>query len=101
MKKSSRTKSPRRTDLSGSRQPSVIIQIGLEKFSLLESVLQQSQFWIQLDGIRVASAVARTQLNIVLKPDLTVFDQNASAATDPELVEHLIDLLYDRGFHQI
>lgn len=81
--------------------PGVLVASGADKFSLLESVLRQSQFWSQLDAIRLAARETRKRLSIIVKPDLTVFDQHAFAATDPELVEHLIDLLHDRGFQQV
>ena len=41
------------------------------------------------------------QLSIFIKPDLTFFFRPATTATDPELVEALIDWLHDAGYSNV
>lgn len=69
-----------------------------DKFSLLATALDQSNFWSSLQSARRIAKVPRTKFQILIKPDFELFDEKAPTGTDPELVEHLIDLLHGRGF---
>src|SRR6266496_2560905 len=55
---------------------------------LLEEVLEAAGLWYLL---------SRRRGSIVIKPDLDFYQAVPHGGTDPELVEHLIDLLHDRG----
>ncbi len=65
---------------------------------LLTRALDRAGFWSRLEGLRRGRRRARRDLRIVIKPDLAVFDRESPAGTDPRLVEHLIDLLHERGY---
>lgn len=68
---------------------------------LLAQALEQADFWTRLDGVRRGRRRARKALRIVIKTDLTIFDRESPTGTDPGLVEHLIDLLHDKGYADI
>ncbi len=72
-----------------------------DKFSLLEVALEQAGFWRILEATRKAAAATRKNFRILLKPDLEFFDRGAPTGTDPELVEQLMDLLFERGYRKI
>ncbi|MGE5339148.1 MAG: DUF362 domain-containing protein [Gemmatimonadota bacterium] len=59
---------------------------------LLERVLEASGFW------RLA---ARRKGPVVIKPDLDCYEAAPHSGTEPALVEHLIDLLHERGFTDV
>src|SRR5262249_8308095 len=46
-------------------------------------------------------AIEPERFQIIIKPDLALFDYGASTGTDPALVEQLIDLLHERGYCQV
>lgn len=69
--------------------------------AVLEQVLEAAGFWRRLRYLRRRNSHAAADLRIVIKPDLAVFDRGAPAGTDPRLVEHLIDLLHDRGYTSV
>lgn len=72
-----------------------------DKFSLLDAALTQSGFWPQLEQALQVAAVPGSEFSILIKPDLELFNPGDSTGTDPELVEHLIDLLHDRGYTRV
>lgn len=75
---------------------------GAEAQALLERALEQSGFWAHIDAARrMAGGVDAASFQIIVKPDLGFFDASAIDGTDPRLVEHLIDLLHDRGFPNV
>lgn len=71
------------------------------KFILLESVLQKSGFWFNLQHKLYRSGKTQQDFSIVIKPDFNAYELIGSTATDPQLVEHLIDLLYERGYQRV
>jgi uncharacterized protein (DUF362 family) len=79
----------------------VVQDPGASRRGLLERVLAESGFWRRLVGLRRGGKRAAADLRILIKPDLTVFDQASPTGTDPRLVEHLIDLLHDRGYANV
>ncbi len=68
---------------------------------LLARALEASGFWRRLRGLRRTAQHEPAALRIVIKPDLAVFDRESPVGTDPRLVEHLIDLLHDRGYANV
>ena len=74
---------------------------GAGKEALLATALEQSRFWQHLEKARRIAKTPRAGFKILIKPDLELFDEKAPTATDPELVEHLIDLLHRRGFSRV
>lgn len=72
-----------------------------DKFTLLATALDRANFWQWLQDRRRIAKVPRAKFEILIKPDLEVFDEKSPTGTDPELVEHLIDLLHVRGFRRV
>ncbi|HEX5951771.1 MAG TPA: DUF362 domain-containing protein [Rhodanobacteraceae bacterium] len=70
----------------------VLQRAGASGATLLEEVLAASGFWEDVSARRGP---------VVIKPDLDCYEAGPHAGTDPALVEHLIDLLYDRGFDDV
>jgi uncharacterized protein (DUF362 family) len=96
-KKQKRVGSPGRKKIVAA----VANETGADKLSLLATALDQSGFWRHLENMRRIVKVPRAQFQILIKPDLVLFDEKASTGTDPELVEHLIDLLRARRFKAV
>lgn len=70
-------------------------------FDALERALASAGFWKRIDRHRAAAGTAPDAFRILIKPDLDAFDAGAPTGTDPALVEHLIDLLAERGFTNV
>lgn len=66
----------------------VVQRPGALPAALLEEVLEAAGFW------RLA---ARHRGPVIIKPDLDFYEATPHGGTEPALVEHLIDLLHDRG----
>jgi uncharacterized protein (DUF362 family) len=69
-----------------------------DKYKSLERVLNRSGFWLILENARRRTKLRKDKFEIVIKPDLNAFELTGSTATDPRLVEFLIDLLHERGY---
>jgi uncharacterized protein (DUF362 family) len=65
---------------------------------LLARVLDASGFWRLLATRCTATGNDPASLDIVIKPDLSAFSAGAPTATDPRLVEALVDLLHAHGY---
>src|SRR5215470_7252270 len=66
---------------------------------LLARPLEEAGLW---DGLRqTAAATDPALLRIVIKPELGAFALGSPAATEPAVVELLIDLLHDAGFTNV
>lgn len=72
-----------------------------DKFGLLDKTLKESDFWKILESTRRSSRTPRKKFRILIKPNLEFFDVPSSTGTDPQLVEHLIDLFFEHGFETI
>jgi uncharacterized protein (DUF362 family) len=84
------------------RAVAVVVQAADDdRFALLAAALAQSGFWAHLDATRRRLTIEPAQVQIIIKPDFTLFDHGASTGADPALVEHLIDLLHERGYCQV
>jgi uncharacterized protein (DUF362 family) len=71
------------------------------KLALLKSALDKSGFWKHIEQVRRSARVSSDRFRVLIKPDLELFNAGDATGTDPEVVEHLIDLLYDRGYTQV
>jgi uncharacterized protein (DUF362 family) len=72
-----------------------------DKLGLLVSALDQSDFWRHIEQARRRAKVSASLFQVLIKPDLELFNHGDATGTDPQLVEHLIDLLHDRGYTQV
>jgi len=81
----------------------VVIETGKnhDKFDLLNAALEKAQFENLLETSRSKSQKSKTEFFIVIKPNLSMFFKERVTVTDPELVEHLIDLLHDIGYTHV
>jgi uncharacterized protein (DUF362 family) len=86
---------------SACTEPVVVIGENKDKQILLDDVLKRSGFWSLLEGTRLHANVDKDHFQIVIKPDLNAFELTGSNATDPQLVESLIDQLHERGYTQV
>ena len=69
--------------------------------NLLNNALDASGFWPCIAASAAAAAVPPDALRVLIAPDFAFFDKNSPTATDPALVEALIDLLHERGYTQV
>ena len=77
----------------------IVDDSGLSATGKLAAALDRAGFWTTLR--QVQGGRAPDQVRIVIKPELSGFTVGSPAVTDPALVEHLIDLLHDRGFADV
>ena len=87
-----------------SRDASVIIEEGFEKLELLDRAIERSQFLENVEAVFRASNKPREQFLIAIKPNLmtaSIPENPSPVYTNPDLVEHLIGRLLDRGFTDI
>ncbi len=66
--------------------------------SLLQAVLEKSNFWKVIESERSSKKIPKAKFSVLIKPDLEIYEQDATTGTDPRLVEHLIDLLFEKGY---
>jgi uncharacterized protein (DUF362 family) len=74
-----------------------------EKRQLLEEVAARAGFWEDLDRVCAARGRAPAELRIAIKVNLMLLLNPAVkvVATDPELVEHLVVMLWRKGYRDI
>jgi uncharacterized protein (DUF362 family) len=72
---------------------------GVDHDDGLVEVLDKARFWDALD--QASAGRSRDSFRILIKPDLNGFEAGSAQATSPALVEALVDLLNDRGFHSV
>jgi uncharacterized protein (DUF362 family) len=68
---------------------------------LLRVAVEDAGLWNLLATSCHAFTTTASDLPIVIKPELEAFDLGAPTATDPRLVEALIDLLHDHGYKRV
>jgi uncharacterized protein (DUF362 family) len=68
---------------------------------LVAAAIEQAGLWDALTMAKQRSADDASGFHILIKPDLEAFDTGSAAATDPALVEALIDLLHERGYPHV
>jgi uncharacterized protein (DUF362 family) len=97
-----RSSSPRRAkEVPGSSAYAVVVQEHTDKCALLEEALRKSGFWFALEEARFRASIEKDHFPIVIKPDFQAYELTGSTATDPQLVEYLIDQLHERGYTQV
>ncbi len=69
-----------------------------DKLVALERALARGKLWDVIEAARRRTRLAKGKFEISIKPDIEAFELLGSTATDPELVEYLVDLLHDRGY---
>lgn len=74
-----------------------------DKFKALRKVLEQTNFFHILEEAWKKSGKHKKDLAIIIKPNfMFMYSRNdPSTYTDPELVEYLIDLIYEQGYRNI
>jgi uncharacterized protein (DUF362 family) len=80
---------------------SITQHLGAQPLQLLEKALEAARFWKGVAQVRNALGRRNDQFRIIIKPDLDFYSALTPGGTDPALVEHLIDLLHDRGFRNV
>ena len=84
------------------QQPEIVlVRSGDDKFELLDQILQQTGFWLKLEEKRFQRGLDKADFSILIKPDMDACELTGSTATDPQLVERLVDLLQERGYSRI
>ncbi len=82
-------------------QSIVTVLSGNDKSAILDEALIRSRFWFLLDEAHILSGKDLDAFKVLIKPDFNATELTGSLATDPQLVEHLIDALYERGYTQV
>ena len=77
----------------------IVDDSGLSATGKLAAALDRAGLWTMLRQAQAGRAP--DQVRVVVKPELSGFALGSPAVTDPALVEHLIDLLHDRGFTDV
>ncbi|MFQ6136181.1 MAG: DUF362 domain-containing protein [Candidatus Hydrothermarchaeales archaeon] len=86
------------------RSPTTVVAIkGDDKFVALDEVLEKTDFFGILDGYFDESGKDKKDFSIAIKPNIMMAysREDTSVITDPELVEHLIDRIAERGYSKI
>ena len=79
----------------------VVDDPGLDPGERLAVALRSSGAWEALEKIRRVTALEPGEVPILIIPDLGGFETGSPAATDPALVEILIDQLHDAGYSNV
>ncbi len=72
-----------------------------DKFRALEDALTLSKFMDELDNCRKISGISKEEFRIAIKTELDIFEPGAASVPDPQIVEHLVDLLFEKGYREI
>ncbi len=74
-----------------------------DKFKALDEVLEATGFFAKLDSARQQSGKRREDFFIVVKPNFMFMysTKDHSTYTDPQLVEHLVNRIYERGYRNL
>ena len=73
------------------------------KFRALDEVLAQTDFFDKLAQAQQSAKKSQEEFSIIIKPNfMFMYSLNdPSTYTDPELIEYLIDRIYERGYRHI
>ena len=73
------------------------------KFDLLDQVAEDAGFWPNLEAACTRSGKPKDQLKIRIKVNLMLLlnPEVPEVATDPQLVEHLVSRLHERGYADV
>ena len=74
-----------------------------DKFRALDRVLETTDFFAKLDRVFDQSGKAKEAFSIIVKPNFMFMYsvKDRSTFTDPELVEYLIDRMFERGYRNL
>jgi uncharacterized protein (DUF362 family) len=74
-----------------------------DKFKALESVIEATNFFGKLDKTWQLSGKSKEDFAIIIKPNFMFMysTKDPSTYTDPELVEYLVNAIYDRGYRNL
>jgi len=74
-----------------------------DKFKALDKVLEATAFFQKLDGVWQKSGKKKEDFFIVVKPNFMFMynTQDPSTYTDPQLVEYVLDRIYERGYRKL
>lgn len=84
--------------------PALVVSLkGDDKIALLDEALEQSQFFEALNEEHEKSKKSKEEFRIAIKPNFMFSHarEDVSTYTDPEMVEHLVDRIWDEGFRKI
>jgi uncharacterized protein (DUF362 family) len=74
-----------------------------DKFKALDKVLEATGFFPKLDSARQKSGKSREDFFVIIKPNFMFMysTKDHSTYTDPQLVEYLVDRIYERGYRNL
>jgi uncharacterized protein (DUF362 family) len=74
-----------------------------DRFNALDRVLEMTGFFERLAEARADSGKAVEDFSIIIKPNFSFMYSlsDISTFTDPQLVEHLVNSIYERGYRNI
>ncbi|NUO08937.1 MAG: DUF362 domain-containing protein [Candidatus Brocadia sp.] len=75
----------------------------MEKFTVLDRAIEESGFYQTLENAFAHSGKNREDFSIIIKPNFMFFYslKDKSTFTDPAMVEHLVEKIYEKGFRNI
>jgi uncharacterized protein (DUF362 family) len=91
-------------DIKEHTGPTVVsVKKGEDKFKLLDEVLEEAKFFEVLEKKYDESGKTKEDYKVVIKPNFMFMHskRDHSSFTDPKLVEHLVDKIYEKGFTDI
>jgi len=76
---------------------------GSDKFKALDEVLEATDFFGKLDAACAQSGKSKETFAVIVKPNFMFMysTKDPSTYTDPQLVEHLMDRMFDRGYRNL
>jgi len=89
------------------RESEKVVQVAAikspDRFQALDKVLQETRFFELLDEAWRNSQKRKDEFSIVIKPNFSFMYSltDISTFTDPRLVEHLVNRIYDREYRKI
>lgn len=85
------------------KQEVVVIESGKgrSKFDLLDAALKEARFEELLDEAWRKKGKDKKEFLVCIKPNLAMFFKDALTITDSQLVEHLVDRIYDLGYPNV
>jgi len=87
-----------------SQDATVFLETGSDKFETLDRAIEVSRFFENVEAVLQQSRKSGDSFLIAIKPNLMTASTRQDGSpiyTDPQLVEHLIGRLRDRGFRNV
>jgi uncharacterized protein (DUF362 family) len=88
----------------GSKETATVAAIkNPDRFKALDKVLELTGFFNLLNEAQKQSGKTKDKFSIIIKPNFSFMYSlsDITTFTDPDLVEHLIDRIYDKGYKNI